>query len=83
MVLSITVYLSSLAISFATETNIFAVVAMITQQSFGVEIGQETLLVINLMWVRTKVVILPPCPLLVDVFCILELYGPNSVKENL
>jgi hypothetical protein len=31
------------------------VVAMITQQSFGVEIGQETLPMINLTWVKTKV----------------------------
>ena len=33
-----------------------AVVAMIIQQSSGAEIGQETLLVINLAWVRPKVV---------------------------
>lgn len=34
-----------------------AVVAMITQQSSGAEIGQETLLVINLAWVRPKVMV--------------------------
>lgn len=80
MVLSVTVYLSSLATSFVTETVSFAVVAMITPQSFGVGIGQGTLLVINLTWVRTKVVILSPCPpLLVVFFCMLELYGPSSV----
>jgi hypothetical protein len=28
---------------------------MITRQSFGAEIGQETLPVINLTWVKTKV----------------------------
>lgn len=42
----------------------FVVVAMITPQSFGVGIGQGTLLVINLTWVRTKVMVNKMLPLL-------------------
>lgn len=35
----------------------FAVVAMITLQNFGAETGQEILLVINLTWAITKVMV--------------------------